>query len=232
MSLFSALNIGSAKGKKDIQLRVGKHPLITIHANGLREILSAFPAVMEYLVSLSSNPESASIIKSLDRVEQFMDTYFRMRSEYFGKKSAITSYKKGSPQYNHFVKALQIIDTHEVTFEYFIKSQIEGMKFLIDLGKKTEAFPQPGHLSTPEAETRLIKYMSSVNTKSRPLVTLTKSELETPLKQNNKFVALFEKFFTNGEEITIEEAIYLEQCFIARKKAVPSKLESFIENNL
>jgi hypothetical protein len=75
----------------------------------------------------------------------------------------VEHYKRPAPRiepnsknFHHFVKALEIIERHEVSYKVFIDSQIEGLSF-------AKVFPKPNQLVSENSETRLLDYLKKVD---------------------------------------------------------------------
>ena len=91
----------------------------------------------------------------LESARKLARKYIRKKRKFYGSQS-FQDITPEHPDFQHFVEAAKLCVNHEVSFDDFIHSQIDGLKF-INGGKGL--FPRPCNLSTERAETRLLDYL-------------------------------------------------------------------------
>jgi hypothetical protein len=214
---------------KELEVLVANIKIITIHNNNLKKLVTTIPALNFYLSSLISESVPVEKEELLSEISLFEKAYFEASDEYYGRKSKIRNFKNPT-QLGHIKEAIEICRAHNVTYKTFLKAQIEGLKVIAAITQKNDYFPVPGHLSTKDAEKRLLDHIGNKK-KLRPVLKLSKEEQELTLKRNLKFIKYWDLFMGIGD-ITLDEALYLEACLKARGKEIPKKLDDWIESKL
>ena len=141
------------------------------------------------------------------RAVQFSKKYCLMGKKFY-KQKILKEIDSEHKDFKHFVLALPIIDAHKVTYEKYIKAQIEGLSFLND---KAGSFPRPCHLSTHSAELRLLDYIKQNGKGDEPPVKvhISQYERELPISQNMTYFGYMDRI---KEGIaTLEEAVYVRE---------------------
>ena len=210
---------------KEVVLSVASIKVATLHSENIKKLVNTVPALNLYLASLVSDNLATSKQETLSEIEKFEHDYFNLRDEYYGKKSKIRTFT--SPAHKkHIQEAINICQSHDVSYKHFIKAQIEGLKRIAAITQRNDHFPSPGHLSTTDAEKRLLEY----GTSAPSAIKLTKEEMELPLKRNTKFIKYWDRFQLG--DASLEEAQYLVACFNARSREVPAELEDYLKNKI
>jgi len=88
-------------------------------------------------------------------IERFIATYELAKEKFYKRKSTKT-FKKSDKEYRCFAEALDILKRHEVEYNTYIQSQIEGLEF-------AKVFPKPCQLNTTKAEERLLDYLRKID---------------------------------------------------------------------
>lgn len=156
--------------------------------------------------------------------EQLEHLYTSERRKFYRAKyiSRITPNDRTFP---HFIKAVEIIKRYDCSNKEFLQAQVDGLKFI---GKQ---YPNPSHLSTAGAETRLIEYLYKKNNSTtigaRDKIELTEKDIYTPLNENIAFINRWEKL--QEGTATLVEAQYLQDCYLQRKGFSSKKIKAYIE---
>lgn len=215
--------------RKDIVVSFKSKPLISLHTAAIKGFVEHVPAVHAYLSYLLGGGDSSGLKETDFKVEQFEKAFFKARDVFYGRAGKVRTFKGNSKNRTKILEAISIADEHNIDYTTYISAQVLELKDLsLRMNQKID-FPSLGHLAGENAEKRLLDYLRK-QTKGAQSPVLTKAEQETPLKENNKFMRLWDKFNAD-EKINLQDALYLEACFKVRKNnQVPSELEQYINS--
>lgn len=209
----------------DIKVCFLEAELLSIKKNGFMSFLSTYLSKddLNYINSITGR--NVAIDEDDVRVQGLIKTYFAHKRAFYGnRKITATEIKRGSQPYKAFVKALDIIDTNEVTQDQFMKAQIKGLSFV-------GVFPKPSQLCTEEAETRLLNTLVVKDPKKESrVIKLSPDDYNLPLSKNNKFQGVYARVIKK-EKVSIDELVYCRDVIIARGKKVPDTINLLIEKS-
>lgn len=157
--------------------------------------------------------------------QQLAKAYAKAKKSYY-RSRAVKEIQPGQKDFKHFVEAARLCQLHGVTYRKFLKSQVEGLKFLND-GKGT--FPKPNHLSTEQAETRLLEYLrEGVTGKDDEVVkvSLSAEEKKMPLSKNTRYKGRLYK--VRDGVATLKEAVYVRELQLLKRSKVNDEVEEYI----
>ena len=159
---------------------------------------------------------------------QLEKVYTRERRK-FHRNKKIKNYTTKDKEFGNFIKAIEIIRRHEVTYDEFIRAQIKGLKFA---NNKRGVYPKTNHLCTMGAEERLLDYLQEIrgvgNTEEVERIELKHFDKTTPLMENPQFVAKWEKL--DQGKADLRDAYYIKDCMIARNGRVTKAVKDYIAN--
>jgi hypothetical protein len=209
--------------KGNISVFLNDIELVSIKRVGLFKLLSTFLSQEDLRLINGHTERNVNIDQQDIRVNELIRVYFSHKRAFYGNKKIVNSeFKRGTVQYKAFVKALELVDAHAVSYDAFMKAQIKGLAF-------AKVFPKPSQLCTEDAETRLLKEVAPVKAKKEVrLIRLAPDDYNLSLKQNNKFQGVYKRIM-NKERVEIEELFYCRDVISARGKSVPSSVTSLIE---
>lgn len=156
--------------------------------------------------------------KKIKKANQLSKKYTVMKKKFF-KSRVMKKISPNTKDFEHIIKAVDIINRHEVTIKTFLKAQVSGLSFIGAKG----IFPKVPQLSTDAAETRLLEYLKEKNME----VELTDKEMQTELQRNRKYMKFHEKI--EEETATLFEATYVKECQLARRDEVQTMVEKYIK---
>jgi len=99
-------------------------------------------------------------------IDKFIATYNHAKEKFYKRKFSKT-FKKTDKEYRCFAEALDILKRHDVEYNTYIQSQVDGLEF-------AKVFPKPCQLNTTKAEERLLDYLRKVDVEG----TAEQNELE------------------------------------------------------
>jgi hypothetical protein len=99
-------------------------------------------------------------------IDKFIATYNHAKEKFYKRKVSKT-FKKTDKEYRCFAEALDILKRHDVEYNTYIQSQVDGLEF-------AKVFPKPCQLNTTKAEERLLDYLRKVDVEG----TAEQNELE------------------------------------------------------
>ena len=159
---------------------------------------------------------------------QLEKVYTKERKKFHRNKN-IKSYTPKDKEFSNFIKAVEIIRRHDVSYEDFIKAQVKGLKFA---NNKRGIYPKTNHLCTMGAEERLLDYLQETrgtgNSEEIERIDLKHFDKTTPLMENPQFVAKWEKL--DGGKADLRDAYYIKDCMIARNGRVTKVVRDYIAN--
>jgi len=147
--------------------------------------------------------------------------YYNAQKKIFYKGMRVTGVSENKAEFQYFIKAVDYIKNFGLTHKQFLDSQIEGFAF-VNNGKGK--FPDPKQLANDKTEDRILEYVQKHNVSkksSRPKMFLSDKEKQTDLRDNPKFWGIWLRFKAE-DDITIEEACYLDLC-IRNNRGEPHK---------
>jgi len=190
-------------------------------------------AIASFLGGLSSSKYEVVVKKKVTKKKQKkevgserltkaiqLEKKYTLLKKKFYKRKVMNSTSPSSASFQHFLKAVDMIQEHEVKISQFLKAQIEGLKF-VDGG--LGVFPKVNQLSTASAEQRLLDYLRQKHIE----VELTDIERQTELQQNKKYVSFYEKIKKNTASLF--EASYVRACQLARRGETQGLVEEYIK---
>ena len=217
------IDLGKFKFKdtrESIDLYYGRTSLVSFHKVNLEK----------FVKEILSPKAKAEDIKKTYRL---IADYNKIKRRYYKNKTNITNYTTKNTNFKYFKKAVETIEKFDISNSKFLMSQIEGLKFLHN-GKG--AFPKPSHLAGDGAEDRLLEYLESndliytADLEHTGLdtgkINFSDRDRKTPLSKNTLYVKLLKKLRAN--EATLDEAIYLKRCRLARKGDIGSEIKDYI----
>lgn len=164
----------------------------------------------------TSNIEEAKLKKAIQLEKKYKDL-----KKKFYKAKVMKGIPPSHSDFQHFLKAVEIMERNEIKIKVFMKAQIEGLKFV---GGGTGTFPKVNQLSTDGAEQRVLEYLRKQNLET---VELTEQEKTTDLLQNRKYKMLHRKI-KNGDA-NLMEALYVRECQLARRGETQKMVEEYIQ---
>ena len=124
---------------KSFKINFNKKPLLYINK-------FTFLRVLNFFILDQQKPNGL-------KAKQFLKYYVKKYKE--NTKRRVTPNFEDKKTFNYFVKAVELIKKHDVSFKVFLDAQIDGLSFV----KENNFFPKPCNLCTPESENRLIDYL-------------------------------------------------------------------------
>ena len=186
-------------------------------------------ATKNLLKELTSMVEITDVDASLTVKAKQLEKLYTARRKKFYRNKNLKHITEKSSDFKHFVKAIEIINSHKVSYKQFLDAQIKGLAFVND-GKGV--FPKPSQLSSAGAEERLLNSMQEYESENNEEVIvrrkLTYSDKETPLMENPSFVAAFNKI-RNGNA-TLKDAYFVYDCMLYRNGKVTKMVREYVEN--
>jgi hypothetical protein len=213
------------KPNGDITVHLMGSPLLSVSKQRLLKLLSQYLTDTDLKLIATLRDQNITIDPQDIRVSELIRVYFSHKRAFYGNRNIkVTGIGRGSAQYKAFVKALDIIDTHQVAYDHFIKAQIKGLAF-------ANVFPKPGQLCTEDAETRLLQSIATPKSKKEiRQIRLAPDDYNLPLSKNNKFNGVYHRI-QNDDTVSIEELLYCRDVILARGKKVPDSINLKIEQN-
>lgn len=142
-----------------------------------------------------------NIDASDSKVDKFI-TFYTKEYKRVTKRKFAPDYTNDKKSHGYFVKTVELINKHNVSFKNFMESQIQGLKFV----KQKNFFPRPYNLCTNESEIRLMDYLDnkkSVSNDEIEIFSLADIDL-----QNNKKYKKYLKLVKN-KEADFEQTSYV-----------------------
>jgi len=152
------------------------------------------------------------------KANQLSKRYTSMKKKFF-KAKVMKPISPNTKDFEHFLKAVDIINRHEVNIKTFLKAQVSGLSFIGNKG----IFPKVTQLSTDAAETRLLEFERTQNLE----VELTEKEMKTELQDNWNYKKRHKKI--KDGIATLFEATYVKECQLARKNETQPMVEKYIK---
>lgn len=219
---------------KSLDVQVTKEGQLSLSKVELETFLADldYPSVIQISVKKPRKPSRKAVSKSfMDTKElqtkavQLCKAYSKEKKAHFHHPGAVKEINIRDRTFQHFKKAVPIIERHKVTYKKFIRAQIFGLKWTNN-GKGQ--FPTPAMLSTESAETRLMEYMKeTVRDGKLVQVNITKEERNLPLTKNHTYMASAKK--VKDGIATLDETLYVQELQLIRKGQVRDWVKSHLE---
>lgn len=229
MKFFEYFNIVKKRGGSNFCLTYKDKRLATINRYTLIQITKDF-ACKEIFSNVSleklTQPRKTKNTEAL----QLARVYVSAKRKFFKNKNIQTIDEK-SPDFKHFKKAIEIINTHNTNYKIFLNAQIKGLEFIKEKGGI--AFPKPSHLSSTGAEDRLLDALAKMDGKlDKNLgqeIKVAHYDKVTPLRENYDYVDRLRKF--KRDEATYHEVKWLQAVFYTHKGRYNQDFELFLEEH-
>ncbi len=158
------------------------------------------------------------------RAGQLVRAYREAKRKHY-KRKVVQEISATDAVFKFFLKAIDIIDRHDVPYKTYLQAQVLGLKFLNNGRGK---FPEPSMLATDGAETRLLEYLSSDRsvTGEELEVAVSSEERNTPLSENSRYRAGRQKI--KDRLATLHEALYVRTLQQLRRGEVDADVEKYI----
>lgn len=211
-----------------LQLKIGKMGYKAFLADYALDVISLKKKIVssrgrrKKLLSSAKQKNNEIKIKAL----QLSKAYSKEKKAYY-HAGAVNEILLSDNAFKYFVKAIPIIERHNVTYRKFIRSQIYGLRWTNN-GKGQ--FPQPSMLATEQAETRLMGYLQDVteNHRGKPvIINLTKDEQNMPLTKNHTYMACAKK--VKDRIANLDETLYVQELQLVRKGEVKDWVKLHLE---
>lgn len=159
------------------------------------------------------------------KAKQFAKVYAEAKKKFY-KSKFVKEISQGEKAFQDFVKVIPMLERHGVNYRKFIQAQVQGLSFA---NGGRGVFPKPGQLSTEGAETRLLDFMRDGGQEdgSKAMVHLTKEDRETPLSDNQWFMARRQKL--KDGVASLEEAQYVAELQRIRRGKVEDYVQEYID---
>lgn len=220
-------NFKVIKKKTQYSLMYKDNLLASIKPSVLGQLVKDY-ATKKFLKELAGLAPTKDIDSDIKNRALVLSRIYTEKKRNYHKNKNIRMIDSNSKEFAKFVKAVGIINRHKVTPKFFLNSQIKGLGFV---NGGNGVFPSPAQLCSASAEDRLIKIMHEDGLCDGPSdfsrIELSYSDKNTPLMENPKFVAIYEKI--KDESATRREAAYIEDCMIARNGRVTKTVRDYIE---
>ena len=157
-----------------------------------------------------------------DEVYQFAKFYVNKMREKPRWKNA-PFFVEEDKEFKHFVKAVEMIERHNVSFDDFLQAQIDGLDFA---NNGQGAWPTPSQLSTRNAETRLLQFLEKGEQQKKGKWVVTKKDKETELTKNERY--LYARSRVEQCVASLEETLFVRDLQQARR----GKIEFYVKEYL
>lgn len=214
--------------KKYLVVNYNGSPFIKVARGVLKDFLGDLSYDTDFKISVDKKVKKKKIKKKtvvakekIIKAIQLSKRYASLRKKHYKLKTKRVV-SPSSADFQHFLKAVDIINRNETTIKKFLKAQVSGLSFV---NGGIGVFPKSNQLSTDNAEQRLLDYRKTIEMES---VELTKHERRTELQSNKKYVKLHKRL-KNGEA-TLLEALYVQECQLARTDQAQDMVVDYIKN--
>lgn len=209
---------------------------VVVHNNSpVLKVTKDLALLAEFLGGLSSDDYELVVRKKVKKKKTKVKTdadermikaiqlerrYTAMKKKFYGGKK-FGNTKPNSPNFEHFLKAVEIIDRNNLKIKQFLQAQVDGLKFA---AKGMGTFPRIQQISTDNAEHRALDFIRS---QDLPAAQLTEAEKRTELQENKKYIYLHKKI--KSGTATLMEASYVRECQIVRRGEPQDLVEEYIK---
>lgn len=161
------------------------------------------------------------------RAKQLEKLYTNKRKQFYKNKN-LKHITEKTKDFMHFVKAIAIIDSMGVTYKQFLDAQIGGLAFV---NNGNGVFPKPSQLQGANAEERMLQALKSTGEEnsisSVKRISMTYEDKNTPLMENPRFVAAFNKI-EKTKNASLKEALFVADCMLQRNGRVTDLVRQYI----
>lgn len=161
---------------------------------------------------------------------QMVNLYTKLKRKHYRNKG-IQPITKKDKEFSHFMKAAAMCVALDVDTSTFLSAQITGLAFA---NKGKGIFPNPNHLSTQNAQNRVLEQLDGADCdeeettgkKEIQTVKLNESDKKLPLNDNPRFKRAYNRLMEG--DATLSEAYFVEDCMTARKGYITEKVDKAI----
>lgn len=204
MGLFDDLSLKRDKNS-DLVIKYDQESLLVIRTRVAKKILKDYIS-KKFLDEISTWSVTTSIdAETIRLADELNAVYTQLKTQFYDNKNLkkINNKTKG---FKDLIKSAKLIQEFQTTTTEFVHAQIDGLSF-------AHTFPKPTQLHGEGAQQRFLDYVHKkkisveLETETKKLY-ITKTDKETPVRENPKWLDIYEKMKN-------EEATYLEVKFIA-----------------